>query len=493
MHARSLAVLTLTFALGCEGNGARTTAGRDRPPGTAPPASVAPGGTAAPNLVVLLLDDTPFQLFGDGDARRYVPKTYAHVADSGVRFERGYVNVSLCCPSRASILTGLYQRHHQVLNNSQLVGGFTNFADKATIATALRGAGYVTALMGKYLNGYRNEKVSGWPYVPPGWDEWRGAPDSSKEGGSPRNDYYEYTLVEKAFDSTAVAENHFGSKPADYVTGVLTRRAVDFIRRVPASRPLFLYLSYIATHGPYTPAPQDRGACASLPPWRPPSFNEENVGDQPGYVRKLPKLRPHQASRAAADRRGMCETLRAVDRSVDSLFAALANTGRLANTYVVVVSDNGYHFGEHRLVHRKATLFEETTHVGFMVRGPRVPVRADDDHFVQLSDIAPTLLEWAGVPRALTVDGVSLATMLTTPSTPWRTELLLEQLDPTKPLEKSEGLRDAKWSYHEFRNGDRALYDMTEDPYQQTNLATAPSQAATVAKLAARLAALRTP
>jgi choline-sulfatase len=177
---------------------------------------------------------------------------------------------------------------------------------------------------------------------------------------------------------------------------------------------------------------------------------------------------------------------------VDSVMNQLALSGRLANTYVVVTSDHGIQFGEHRLFLRKGTLYEESVRVAAAVRGPGIPQRAFRHHLVQLADLVPTVLDWVGQPFALPTDGTSWTTILANPMAPWRTEILFENLAPSPSNETADGLRDDQWSYHEYANGDRALYDMTADPRQTTNLASLPQYAATVAGLSARLAVLRT-
>jgi arylsulfatase A-like enzyme len=108
-----------------------------------------------------------------------------------------------------------------------------------------------------------------------------------------------------------------------------------------------------------------------------------------------------------------------------------------------------------------------------------------------MADVAPSILDWAGVPGALTTNGTSLRPILANPLAPWRTEILLENLAPIPARETATGLRNAQWSYHEYLNGERALYDMQVDPKQMQNRARVPAYAPVVAQLAARLAALR--
>ncbi|HET7236344.1 MAG TPA: sulfatase-like hydrolase/transferase, partial [Actinomycetota bacterium] len=206
-----------------------------------------------PNILLILIDD------GRDEMLRYLPNVRRLLVGQGVRFTNGYVVNPVCCPSRASILTGDYSHTTGVYtNHSSEHGGFAAFRDGSTIATWLQDAGYRTGLWGKYFNGYGREA-----YVPPGWDRWfatfgRGA-------------YYDYRAVVDG------DELSFGHGPADYGTTVLRRDAITFIRETPSTQPVFLYFAPHAPHKPAIPQPRDRDAFASERPWRPPSFNERDV------------------------------------------------------------------------------------------------------------------------------------------------------------------------------------------------------------------------
>ena len=434
--------------------------------------------TTPPNVVVIVLDDAR----GDMMTRQFLPLMWARIADSGTVFTRGYANSPLCCPSRSTLLTGLFQHNHGVFGNAFWNhGGARMFRDQTTLATALAGAGYVTGLVGKYLNEY--DRLTPWPYIPPGWGEWR---------GFSREEYYNYRMVERPWSGGAAVENAYGSTPSEYSTSVVARRAVDFIQSVPDTLPIFLLVTPFTPHAPATPAPQDVGSCSSLPKFRPPSFNEQDVSDQPAFVQALPLGSTSTISKSDSRRRSTCAALRGADRLIDSVVTQLALSGRLDNTYIVVTSDHGFQFGEHRLFLRKSSLFEESVRVLFAVRGPGISKRIDQSHMVQMADIAPTILEWAGQPQALQTNGASWTSILANPLASWRTEVLFEHLAPSPANERVDGLRDQQWSYHEYGNGDRTLYDMIADPFQTTNLAMLPQYASTAAALAARLAVLRT-
>ena len=167
--------------------------------------------------------------FGDADG-------HVELAGHGISFERGYVSNPLCCPSRASILTGRYSHSNGVYTNQngQPHGGFRAFDDRSTVATWLDEAGYRTAMLGKYFNGYEG------PYVPPGWDRWF----ATYVNGA----FYDYLATDDGVVRT------YGSDPADYGTTVLATEAVRFIESTPADTPLFLYFA------PHAPRTRDGGA-----------------------------------------------------------------------------------------------------------------------------------------------------------------------------------------------------------------------------------------
>ncbi len=192
------------------------------------------GEDTKPNIVLFLTDDMRH------DMLRYMPNVIRLLARQGVRFDNGYVVNPLCCPSRASILTGAYSHTTGVYSNRGPHGGFAAFEDETTIATTLQDAGYRTGLFGKYFNGYRRTT-----YVAPGWDRWFATYD--RESG-----YYDYTAVSDG------VEQHYGSDPADYGQTVLRREGISFIRSTDPSEPLFMYWATHAPHNPAIPERRDR-------------------------------------------------------------------------------------------------------------------------------------------------------------------------------------------------------------------------------------------
>ena len=292
-----------------------------------------------------------FILSDDEDlaSHRVMAKTKALIEDQGTVLANYFVSYSFCCPSRATTLRGQYPHNHRVEGNEWPTGGYEKFRalglESSTIATWLHDGGYRTAFLGKLMNGYLPEK-----HPPaPGWDEWYGV------GGKFEN--FDYTLNE---NGRLVA---YGHRPEDHLTDVLAGKAADVIRRADPAQPLFLYVAPYDPHSPATPAPRYAGLYADEPLPQPPSFDEPDVSDKPSYVGDLPPLAPWQKEALTKHNRERLRALRAVDDLVGTVMAALAETGRLDNTYVVYTSDNGFHMGQHRLFVGKTTAYEEDIHV----------------------------------------------------------------------------------------------------------------------------------
>jgi arylsulfatase A-like enzyme len=444
---------------------------------------VAVHAAARPNIVFLLTDDQDLVL-GSLD---FMPRTRELIARQGVTFSNHFVPLSLCCPSRSTILTGVYPHNHKVYTNFPPDGGFERFDElrheEATLATALHTAGYRTALIGKYLNGYPNGRDKTW--VPPGWDEW-----ASPVGGSPYA-AYRFTLNENG------RTVKYGSTADNYMTDVLAGKATAFVRNAAGSgQPFFLFLATFAPHKPSTPAKRHVGLFTDLKAPRTPSFNEADVGDKPDRIRKLPRLTNAQIGTIDVLYRKQMLSLQAVDEAVAGLVKALQETGALANTYIVVTSDNGFHMGQHRLEPGKYTPYETDVHVPLLIRGPGVAAGSRTEALAVSVDLAPTLAELAGARLPGDPDGRSLVPLLQgqlqgqTPQG-WRTMVLLEQfafpsapprgnetLEPPDPQDEKAaadylahvGLRTPGFKVVAYENGEREVYDLRSDPDELVNL-----------------------
>lgn len=402
-------------------------------------------GPSRPNIVLIVTDDQR------RDTLRFMPIVRRQLVGNGIEFKYGYVVNPVCCPSRASILTGQPSNATGVYTNRRPDGGFHAFRDGSTIATWLQAAGYRTALMGKYLNQYGRDA-----YVPPGWDRWFA---TYRNGG-----YFDYSAVS---DGVAM---RFGSDRADYGTTVLTSEAVSFIEGTNASTPLFLYLTPHTPHPPAIPAARDRDSFDSLPLWRPPGYDEQDVSDKPAHMQDEPRLDAESRAEIDTFRLRQIQSLQAVDRSVGRIVRALRDAGRLENTLIVFTSDNGMLWGEHRL-HGKSEIYEEAVGVPFVVRyDALVDEPREDDHLVLNMDLAPTFAAAAGV-EASDAEGRSLLPLLRTSDARWRRAFLIEHLGVSANATPTFcAIHTERYVLVRFDTSEEELYDLVRDPHQMTNL-----------------------
>jgi arylsulfatase A-like enzyme len=396
------------------------------------------------------------------------------LAAAGVTFTNAQATFPLCCPSRATFLTGQYAHNHGVMDNEWAGGGgYRAFDNMGSLPIALQRAGYRTGLVGKYLNEYDG------PEIPKGWTHW-----AVRTRGQTLFDY------RMNVDGKRV---EYGSRPREYQTDVIARRGARFIRQSSGARPFFLWTSFFAPHGESLPgderwnprpAPRHRSRFADARLPKGPAFDEHDVGDKPSFV-----TRERRLSRAAVRDltwryRSRQAALLSVDDAVGQLLRTLRQTGELENTVVVFLSDNGFLMGEHRLEH-KEQLYEEATRVPLVISGPGLPRGAAYDGIVGNIDLAPTILDAADVAPLREPDGRSLLDLLSEPE-PER-DILLETA-------RSSAVRTPDWMYAEHRTKtgiERELYDIRADPYQLRSLAGDAGVADQQADLAARLDELR--
>jgi len=267
------------------------------------------------------------------------------------------------------------------------------------------------------------------------------------------------------------------------------------IRRFSAEgRPFFLYVATFAPHSPYNPAPRHKGLFqeAELP--RPPTFNEDDVSDKPGFIQELARLNEDQIAEITTHYRQRLECLQAVDELVAALVDALEDTGELGRTYLVYASDNGFHLGLHRMLEGKDTAYEEDIRVPLAVRGPGIPKGSKVKGMALNIDLAPTFAAWAGVEPPMFVDGRSLMPLLGDPGVPWRRSFLIQRLglEADERLEPANALaiRTERHTYIAYNNGEREMYDLRADPDQAESIEPTADQAL-IDALAARLTELR--
>jgi N-acetylglucosamine-6-sulfatase len=420
------------------------------------------------NIVFIVSDDERV----DGNA--VMSNVRRLLAAHGVTFTNFDVTTSECGPSRASILTGQYSHHTGVTANFG-PHGYPAFDDSSDLATWLHGAGYETALVGKYLNDY---SLDGHNEIPPGWDRWD-AMDSV-----PLEKYYDYDL------NAGGRIVHYGDKPADYSTTVLTGDALSFLRA--ARRPFFLYFAPVTPHLPAIPAPQDIGGLDDLAPLDSPAVDQKTIASEPWAAWHARSLTAGGRAYIEDVRRNQLESLLSLDRSVKKIVDTLAHRHLLDRTVIFYTSDNGFLWGEHRLG-GKLWPYTESTHVPLIVRTPWTGANGTVNTKPVLNiDFASTISRLAGVRPGLPQDGASFAPMLHGRTIPWRSSYLIEYLGQNA-LDRGGpppyvAIRTPRYLYVQYRyRGWQELYDLRRDPYELRNVASDPAYAATVASLARKL------
>jgi N-acetylglucosamine-6-sulfatase len=450
-----------------------------------------------PNIVILLSDDQPAGFM-------QMAKLKADIGAHGVTFSNAFVEDPLCCPSRTSILRGQDAHTTGIYTNASPEGGFkgvrARHLDEAStggmLGLWLHDAGYRTGMVGKYLNGY---PVQG--YVPPGWDYWRALTKIDPDG------YRKYGVA-----SWQAGQATTTQLPAQgYSTDAVNRYAHRFITTTPAADPLFLYLAWRAPHLPAIPsAKYDTNAeapmCKGVKTTAKPSFDEPDVSDKPKYIRQR-----FPFDTATAELYGVtypqkvCRSLLSVDDGVHQVIQDLAATGRLSNTLIFYLSDNGMLFGEHRWLQKKVP-YEESIHVPFLMRYDPLTSGAlagtTSSAFVMNVDLAPTIADLVGFTGRPDggFDGLDLMPLLRGTATSVRSDFLVEHSEsPGAPDQVPDycavhGQRYIFIRYTATAGSPREeMYDLPSDPYELVNVAANPAYTKPHDRLSARLTALCMP
>jgi len=453
-------------------------------------------GAGRPNIVLISTDDQT------AASLQVMKNTRRLLGERGTEFEHYYASFPLCCPARATYLTGQYAHNHGVRDNlARLGGGYPALRDPDKVLPVfLKAAGYDTALIGKFLHDYNSLQR------PPGWDVFYSLVDGSFTR------YYGWEMTNSVGGSITG-----GDADGDYITDALTHRfAIPYIKAHAAGpRPFFLHLSYTAPHwGPGRndeagrrcvtpepfefdtarpkPAPRHAHAFENRPLPQPPSFNEKRIGDKPKTIKRISRF--SRADRAALARRYRCElaALLAVDEGIARVIAALNEAGLGKNTVVMFTSDNGYMHGQHRLLGGKVHPYEEAVRVPFLIRGPGVPKGEKIDAPAADVDLVPTILDYAGATPGRVVDGVSLRDYLNG-KPPRNRVVMIEAKRPARVTPRGDiatrswiGVHTRRYTYVEHfratapteeigyalsmgagKRVDRELYDNELDPYQE--------------------------
>ncbi|HYN20143.1 MAG TPA: sulfatase [Thermoanaerobaculia bacterium] len=431
-----------------------------------------------PNVLVILTDDQTLE------SMRVMEKTNRLLGEEGTTFANSFVSYPLCCPSRATLLTGQYAHNHGVMGNIPPEGGYGRLNHANTLPVWLQKAGYNTAHVGKYLNGYTG------PEVPQGWTRWFGLADPTTYR------VYDYTVIDGG------KKVRYGNAEEDYQTDVLAAKAEEILRQfVRSGRPFFLSVAPVPPHQersdeeskgtPPRPAPRHLGSFADEPLPDKASVDEADVRDKPLHIQKLPRLSSAKRESILRMYRAQLESLLAVDELVERLIKALEETGRLDKTVILFASDNGFYHGEHRIMDGKRLPYDEAIHVPLIIRGGGFPARHTALQPVANIDLAPTIVALAGAKAKRKMDGRNLLPLALDASIGQDRTLLFEEISRNPARPSYEAVRSSHWLWIEYRNGARELYDLKADPLQLVSLQNSPALAAVRADLAGRLAKLR--
>ncbi len=441
-----------------------------------------------PNIIFILVDDFAMNLLPYMLQSPY--QGVQSMVNEGAVFSNYFVSNSLCCPSRSSIFTGKFPHNTGVFTNTwapqqgRVDGGFGAFNQNEdqlhTFALALHAAGYRTAMLGKYLNGYLPWETE--PYNATkawkqwGWDEWDVAGNGYPE--------FSYDLNQ---NGTVV---HYGIDPQEYLTDVLSQLAQDFIKQT--SSPFFIEIATFAPHAPYRPAYRDESAYPNALVPRTPAYDARLDATAPDWLQDIPVLAQFQKDAIDDQFRLRTQSVLAVDKLIRDLRATLRALGKESNTYLFFSSDNGYHMGDYSLLPGKMTPFDLDIQVPLVVIGPGV-VKHEVRELAQNVDLCPTFTELGGQTAPTQPDGRSLVPLLRGQQPAgWRGMALVEHHgppdDPADPdndnLEPHSGnanppdyeaLRGARSLYVEYSNdgttvSEKGYYDLTTDPYELRNI-----------------------
>ena len=491
MHARARSALACVALLAVVAAGALAAHG-------------AQGASSKRNVIFILTDDmTSSELAA-------MPNVESLIGAQGTTFTRAYVSFPLCCPSRATLISGQYMHNHGVRGNFPPQGSWLRFRphESSDLPVWLHSEGFYNVHIGKYMNFY-GDRDGALP-VPPGWDEWYGKVSEDAL-------YFNYQLIQKTGPGVAPRITFYGDEPLDYQTDVFSSRAVDFVKDHASSQePFLLDLWFNSPHGPFDPAPRDlyRLAGSSLP--RLPGFNEKDIRDKPKWFRRQAKKRLSRFQIKAIDgeRRRQAEQLISVDESVGELVQSLRSRGILDDTYIVFFSDNGFFRGEHRIASGKYLPYEPASRVPLLIRGPGIPAGVVSDELVWNGDITQTILQIASGAEDTSLDGRSLLPFAENPALRSTRPILLEgdtgsgnvnaesarssaararaarvgvagkrgvkdleqEPDAIKSAAHIErapafrSIRTDRYEYTLYANGQAELYDMKRDPAQLRSL-----------------------
>ncbi|KFD45530.1 hypothetical protein M513_13593 [Trichuris suis] len=389
--------------------------------------------TDRPNIVLFITDDQDIQL----GSMECMKRTLQIFSEEGAEFQSGFATTPICCPSRTSMLSGLYVHNHHVHSNKDNCTGiyWREHLEPQSFAVYLSNSGYRTGYFGKYLNEYDGS------YVPPGWNEWMALIKNSR--------FYNYTIN---YNGRRV--KHGDRYHEDYFTDLIANDSINFFKRsmlLFPHKPVLMVLSFPAPHGPEDPAPQYSTLFFNSRTHRTPSWNYAPNPDKQWLLRQTGKMEPVHVAFTDFLHRRRLQTLLSVDDAVEKLFREMKVFGELNNTYFIYTSDHGYHLGQFGLIKGKTLPYDFDVKVPFFARGPGVAAGLKILKPVANIDIAPTILDMAGLPVPAHMDGRSFLSLLIHESrlklgkrsrmvTPWRHTVLIERGIRPKLLKLRERL-----------------------------------------------------
>ncbi len=456
--------------------------------------SVDPG--MRPNIIVIVVDDLRWDELGLAGHPYLETPHIDGLASEGAWFSNAFHAVPLCSPNRASIMTGQYPSRHGIIDN---VARNRMSHRLQTFPQALQREGYQTAFFGKWHMG--ND-----PTPRPGFDEWAAIPG---QGRTMNPELYEDGRIHTV---------------DGYITDVLTDRAISIIEG-DRDRPFFIYIGHKAIHPDaiqlddgsvdlsqpraYMPAPRHRGRYEESVFTRRPNAlsSHEELAGKPALRRALTnknsaemvamfgmeELDPGSSEETIRRR---AEMMLAVDEGLGRIVAALEAQGILDETFILFTSDNGFFYGEHSLSLERRMPYEESIRTPMVVRFPMVADAGSQiDALVASVDIAPTVLEIAGVPIGDHIQGRSFVPLLRGNATDWRQSVLIEFYTYENPFPwlldmDYRAIRTDRYKYiHWMQHPDEAeLYDLVEDPYEMQNLIGDAGMAGVIRELRADMA-----
>ncbi len=449
------------------------------------------------NVIFILTDDHRYDFMGfTGKVPWLQTPALDKMAKEGVWVQNATVTTSLCSPSRATILTGQYAHTHKVIDNFSPLPSDLRFFPEY-----LQQAGYRTGFFGKWHMGNTGDDPQ------KGFDHW----ESFKGQG-----VYFNPLMN-------INGSHVQYEDSTYITDLLTEHAVDWMRKQPDDKPFFMYVSHKGVHDEFRPAPRHIKKYHSQPIDYASTINitampnsklrgdlkksptaelakgdtNYNVADIPDWVWKQ-RNSWHGVDFMYDGKIDFddfyyryCETLMAVDESVSTIRTTLKELGIEENTLVIYMGDNGFLMGEHGLIDKR-NMYEESQKVPMLVYAPGTALQGHPlDKVIQNTDIAPTILEVAGIPIPEAMQGQSFWPLLQGKQVPWRNKAFYEYFwefsYPQTPT--TLGVREGQykfifypgiWDLSEF-------YDLSRDPEEKRNLYRHPAYQPEIARLRTEL------